>query len=73
RVEDHASVDCCVVMHNARIGRNAVLRNVILDKNVEVADGVQIGVDREADEARGFHVSTNGVTVVPKNAKVNPI
>ena len=73
RVEDHASVDRCVVMHNARIGRNAVLRNVILDKNVQVADGVHIGIDREADEARGFHVSSNGVTVVPKNAKVDSI
>ncbi|GAA2181698.1 glucose-1-phosphate adenylyltransferase [Brooklawnia cerclae] len=70
RVEDHASLDRCIVMSQARIGRNCILRNVILDKHVVVADGVHIGIDREADEARGFHVSPNGVTVVPKNAEV---
>ena len=72
RVDDHASVDGSVIMQNSRIGRNCVLRNVILDKNVVVPDGVHIGIDREADEARGFHVSPRGVTVVPKGVTVTP-
>lgn len=70
RVDDHASVDGCIIMHNSRVGRNCVLRNVILDKNVVVPDGVHIGIDREADEARGFFVSPRGVTVVPKGVQV---
>ena len=70
RVEDHASVDRCIIMHGSTVGRNCVLRNVILDKNVVVPDGVHIGIDREADEARGFYVSDNGVTVVPKGVEV---
>ena len=70
RVKDHASVDRCIIMHGSNVGRNCVLRNVILDKNVVVPDGVHIGIDREADEARGFYVSDNGVTVVPKGVEV---
>ncbi|NLA29194.1 MAG: glucose-1-phosphate adenylyltransferase [Propionibacterium sp.] len=73
RVDNHSSVDGCVIMHNARVGRNCTLRNVILDKNVVVPDGVEIGVDHEADKARGFTVSENGVTVVPKNIQVTAI
>lgn len=72
RVDDHASIDRCVLMHGARIGRNCVLRNVILDKNVVVPDNVHIGLDREADEARGFSVSPHGITVVPKGVVVKP-
>ena len=49
------------------------MRNAILDKNVVVPDGVHVGIDREADEARGFHISDNGVTVVPKNTKVEQV
>ena len=71
RVDDHAVVDRCVIMHKAHIGRNAVVRNAILDKNVIVADGAEIGVDIEADRARGFHVSSGGITVVSKNTVVN--
>jgi glucose-1-phosphate adenylyltransferase len=41
-----------------------------LDKNVVVPDGAQIGVDSEADDARGFTVSKGGVTVVAKGVRV---
>ncbi|BEH01357.1 glucose-1-phosphate adenylyltransferase [Brooklawnia propionicigenes] len=73
RIENHSVVDGCVVMNNSRVGQNCTLHNVILDKNVVVPDGVQIGVDHEADEARGFTVSDNGITVVPKNVEVTPV
>ena len=46
-----------------------MIRNAILDKNVRVADGAQIGVDLERDRDR-FVVSDGGVVVVGKNAVV---
>lgn len=70
RIDDHASVDRCVIMNNSHVGRNCVLRNVILDKNVVVPDGIHIGLDHELDRSRGFHVSEGGVTVVPKSMAV---
>jgi glucose-1-phosphate adenylyltransferase len=49
-----------------------VVRNAILDKNVVVPDGAVIGVDHEADRARGFVVSEGGVTALGKGQKVAP-
>ena len=72
RVENWATVERSVVMHNTRIGPRAVVRNAILDKNVIVPEGVAVGVDKEHDRARGFAVSDGGVTVVGKGQLVTP-
>ena len=60
-----------VLMDGVDVGRHAVVRNAILDKNVRVAPGVSVGVDKEDDRARGFAVSTDGVTVVGKGVKID--
>ena len=52
-------------------GSNAVVHRAILDKNVVVPDGAKVGVDPEADEARGFSVSEGGITVVGKGVTVS--
>lgn len=65
-VDKWAKVEESIVFPGCRIGRNAVVRRAILDKNVHVPDGVEIGVDPEHDKARGFFVE-DGVTVVPKS------
>ena len=70
-VDKWAKVEESVVFSGARIGRNAVVRRAILDKNVVVEDGAEIGVNREADLARGYHVSDEGITVVTKGGSVN--
>jgi glucose-1-phosphate adenylyltransferase len=72
RVDDWACVERAVVLHNARIGRRAVVRDAILDKNVVVAEGAAVGVDKERDRERGFTVSQAGVTVVGKGRVVEP-
>ena len=71
RVHEGSTVDRSVLLSNVRIGKNAVIRNAILDKNVIIDDGAQIGVDVEADRARGFTVSDGGITAVGKNVKVS--
>lgn len=68
-VDKWAKIEESVLFPGCRIGRNAVVRRAILDKNVVVPDGVEIGVDPEHDRARGFHVE-NGITVVAKNVVV---
>jgi glucose-1-phosphate adenylyltransferase len=69
RVEAGALVEGSILLDGAHVGRGAVVRNAILDKQVEVADGAQIGVDPEADRAR-YTVSSNGVVVVAKGERV---
>ena len=73
RVDKWAKVEQSIMMDNVQIGRNAVVRRAILDKNVTVERGAEIGVDHEADRARGFSVSPGGITTVPKGAVVTSI
>jgi glucose-1-phosphate adenylyltransferase len=70
RVDSWATVERAVILNNTRIGRHAVVRNAILDKNVVVPEGASIGVDKEHDKARGFVVSEGGITVVGKGQPV---
>ncbi|AZZ41723.1 glucose-1-phosphate adenylyltransferase [Acidipropionibacterium jensenii] len=70
RVERWARVDESILMNNVRIGANATVHRAILDKNVVVPDGAQVGVNHEQDRARGFTVSPAGVTVVGKGVTV---
>ena len=72
RVDSWARVERSVILHNTRIGRHAVVRNAILDKNVIVTQGASVGVDKEHDRARGFVVSDGGITVVGKGQVVTP-
>ena len=68
-IREGAYLEGCVIMPGAHIGRNAVLRKVILDKNVRVPDGAQIGVDLEGDRAK-YTVSPGGIVVLGKGQQV---
>ncbi len=70
RVLENSKVDRSVLLSSVRIGKKAVVRNAILDKNVVVADGAKIGVNRKDDLERGFTVSDGGITVVGKGVRV---
>jgi hypothetical protein len=54
------------------IGPRAVIRHAIVDENAVVPGGVQVGVDKQHDRARGLLVSPNGVTIVGKGQQVPP-
>jgi glucose-1-phosphate adenylyltransferase len=69
-VHSFAEVDDSVLMQGVDVGRDAVVRKAILDKNVRVEPGAQIGVDHDVDRERGFAISDGGVTVVGKGAVV---
>jgi glucose-1-phosphate adenylyltransferase len=72
RINSWARVERAVLLHNTWIGRHAVIENAILDKNVTVPDGTEVGVDKEHDRARGLVVSSGGITVVGKGQTVPP-
>ena len=72
RVQSRALVTDSVLMDNVSIGKDSTIRRAILDKDVVVADGAAVGVDRNRDIARGFVVTDSGITVVPKGVVVTP-
>jgi glucose-1-phosphate adenylyltransferase len=68
-LHSYSLVEDSILLHGAEVQRNAVVRRAILDKNVVIGEGVQIGVDLEADRER-FTVSAGGVVVIPKGEVV---
>jgi glucose-1-phosphate adenylyltransferase len=68
-LHSYAEVEGSVLFSGVEVGRHAVVRNAILDKDVVVEPGAQVGIDVEADRAR-FTVSDAGVVVVPKGIRV---
>lgn len=65
RVEERAEVTESILFSGVHIGKGAIIRRAIIDKNVFIPDGAQVGVDLEADRRRGFEVTEKGVVVIP--------
>jgi len=65
RVNSFSRVTDSILMDNVRIGRYAKVKRCIIDKNVVIPEGMEIGFDPERDR-RLFNVSAGGVVVVPK-------
>ena len=68
RINSYSQVSDSILMENVNVGRHCEIKNAIIDKNVEIPPHTKIGFDREVDTQRGFFVSPNGITVVPKGA-----
>ncbi len=71
RLHSYASVEDSLLLQGVEVGRGAVIRRAIIDKNVVIPDGVQIGVDAQADRER-FTVTESGLVVIGKGDKVDP-
>ncbi len=70
-VHSRAVVEDAVLLHGVDIGRDAIVRRAIIDKNVHVPPGARIGVDEEADRAL-YHVSDNGIVTIGKADVTRP-
>jgi glucose-1-phosphate adenylyltransferase len=69
RINSWASVEDSVLMEGVKVGRRAIIRRAILDKNVIVPEGAQIGVDLDRDR-KLYTVSDSGVVVIGKGQRV---
>jgi glucose-1-phosphate adenylyltransferase len=69
-LHSYAEVEDSILMHNVDVDRNAVVRRAILDKDVRVAAGAEIGIDPDTDRER-FTVSAGGIVVIPKGEVID--
>ena len=68
RVNSYCYITDSIIMDNCQIGRHSRIRRAILDKNVVVPEGTEIGFDSERDKQK-FTVSETGIVVIPKGYK----
>jgi glucose-1-phosphate adenylyltransferase len=67
KINSFAYVTDSIIMYNCNIGRHARIRRAIIDKNVTVPEGYEIGFDPESDKKK-FTVTESGIVVIGKNA-----
>ncbi len=67
-VHSYSEIDESVIMDYVEIGRHARVRRAIIDKNVYIPEGEEIGYDLERDRKR-FFVTDSGLVVIPKVPK----
>jgi glucose-1-phosphate adenylyltransferase len=63
RVHTGSFVENSVIFDNCDIGRHAKVRRAILDKNVKVPEGAQIGYNVEEDRKK-YHVTESGIVII---------
>lgn len=68
RVTTDAAVRDSVLFDNVTVGRGATLQNCIVDRNVHIPAGTEIGLNPNSD-AKNFTVSASGVVVVPAGSR----
>jgi glucose-1-phosphate adenylyltransferase len=59
---------------NVGIGKGAVIKTAIIDKNARIGDGCRIGIDnlpRQDGRFENYHI-VDGIIVIPKNAILYP-
>ncbi len=64
KVEAHSVVTESVLLPNVSVGSRCRLHRCIVDSGAIIENGMEIGIDREADLARKFRVTDSGLTLV---------
>lgn len=69
RINSYSRVDESVLMEGVTVGRHCKVKKAIIDKYVNIPEGVEIGYDLDKDRKK-FHVTKNGIVVIPKGAHI---
>jgi len=69
KVNSYSLVEDSILFENVTLGRHVRVRKAIIDKNVVIPDGAEIGYALEADRRNGYTVTESGIVVVPRKDK----
>jgi glucose-1-phosphate adenylyltransferase len=67
RINSYALVTESILSEGVSIGRDARVHRAIIDKDVSIPPGAEIGCNPALDQGHGFAVTDNGVTIITKN------
>src|SRR5690606_33184298 len=67
RVHSYSTLEEAVVLPYCDIGRNARLKKVIIDRGVNIPEGLVVGDDPEFD-AKWFRRTAEGVTIIHQSS-----
>lgn len=68
KINSFSTISNSILLENVNVGRHVHINRAIIDKNVIIPAYTEIGFNKEEDIKRGFYVSKEGITVVPKDA-----
>ena len=68
-VHSYAEVEDCILLEGVDVGRHAKVRKTIIDKEVQIPQGMEIGYHLDED-AKRFTVTGSGIVVVPKGIRL---
>jgi glucose-1-phosphate adenylyltransferase len=63
RINSYAVVEDSVILPDVDIGRHAVLKRVVVDKQCRIPEGMVVGVNPDEDRRR-FYVSEKGIALI---------
>jgi glucose-1-phosphate adenylyltransferase len=64
KVNSYSLVEDSILFENVTIGRKAKIKRAIIDKNIVIPDGAEIGYDHDKDRRNGHTVTESGIVVV---------
>lgn len=67
RVNSFCEINDSVVLPGVIIHRNCKINKAIIDRSCVIPEGMEIGIDHEADRANGFRVTDKGVVLVTRD------
>lgn len=68
-VHSFAEIEDSILLEGVEVGRNARIKRTIIDKEVQIPPGMEIGYHIEED-AKRFTVTASGIVVVPKGIRL---
>jgi glucose-1-phosphate adenylyltransferase len=69
RINSYCQVSDSILFENVNVGRHAKIHRAIIDKDVTIPEGMEIGFDAMEDKKR-FTVTESGITVISKGTVI---
>jgi glucose-1-phosphate adenylyltransferase len=68
-IHSFAEIEDSILLEGVDVGRNAKIKRTIIDKEVQIPPGMEIGYHLDED-AKRFTVTASGIVVVPKGIRL---